>query len=479
MPASELIWVAGIPALNVLMALFASGHAVLYKRDARAAIGWCGVIWLAPFVGSGLYLLLGVNRIQRRAHALRGDLPDPDPAQLPCPAEPVQSALGEEVHLEALARLVGRVTGLPLVGGNELRPLEGGDVAYPAMLAAIDAAEASVTLSTYIFDNDAAGATFVDALSAAVRRGVAVRVLIDGVGVRYSVPSVMGALRRGGVQAARFLPTLVPWRLRYSNMRNHRKLLVVDGQRGFTGGMNIREGNVGGGRGAPAIQDLHFAVSGPVVTQLQEAFVQDWGFAAGEVLTGAPWFQAPRLEGQALARAVPDGPDEDFDKLRMTLLGALSCAQRSIQVVTPYFVPDATLLTSLNLAALRGVSVDIVLPARNNLRLVQWASMAILWQILERGCRVWLSPPPFDHTKLMLVDGAWTFLGSANWDARSLRLNFELNVECYDRALAESLAQLVEKRLAAARPLTFEEVEGRSLFTRLRDGTARLLTPYL
>jgi cardiolipin synthase len=180
-----------------------------------------------------------------------------------------------------------------------------------------------------------------------------------------------------------------------------------------------------------------------------------------------------------LARGISNGPDDDFEKLRLTILGAIACARSSILVVTPYFLPDASLITALNVAAMRGVEVDIVLPAENNLTLVKWASTALLWQVLERGCRVWLSPPPFDHTKLMLVDGLWTLLGSANWDPRSLRLNFEFNAECYDRELATSLTHRVRSKMKQARPVTLADVDGRSLPIQLRDGVARLFSPYL
>jgi cardiolipin synthase len=180
-----------------------------------------------------------------------------------------------------------------------------------------------------------------------------------------------------------------------------------------------------------------------------------------------------------VARGVPDGPDEDFEKLLWTLLGALSIARHSIRIVTPYFLPDRAVISALNLASMRGVRVDILLPARNNLRLVSCASRAMWWEVLQHGCRIWLTPPPFDHSKLMIVDGCWVLLGSANWDPRSLRLNFEFNVECYDTELAQQLDRWVETKRRGAHPVTMEEVDGRSLPARLRDGTARLLTPYL
>jgi cardiolipin synthase A/B len=157
----------------------------------------------------------------------------------------------------------------------------------------------------------------------------------------------------------------------------------------------------------------------------------------------------------------------------------IACARSSLYIVTPYFLPDASLTTALNVAALRGVEVNIVVPEKNNLVLVQWASQAMWWQLLARGCRMWLSPPPFDHTKLMLVDDVWTLVGSANWDPRSLRLNFEFNVECYDGELAGQLSQLVARKQQASRRISLQDVDARPLPIKLRDGLARLASPYL
>jgi len=165
--------------------------------------------------------------------------------------------------------------------------------------------------------------------------------------------------------------------------------------------------------------------------------------------------------------------------LRWTLQAALACADQRVVIATPYFLPDNDLITALNMAAMRGVTVDIVLPRSSNLRLVDWASTAIRWQVLERGCRIWLTDPPFDHTKLMVVDDTWILFGSANWDARSLRLNFEFNIECYDPELAGCLLGIMDRKIAHATPLTLADVDSRNLTIRLRDGMARLLSPYL
>ena len=316
-------------------------------------------------------------------------------------------------------------------------------------------------------------------LGEATRRGVEVRVLLDATGIRYSWPTIVHTLRREGVKHARFLPAFALRHLMSMNMRTHRKILVADGRVGFTGGMNIRVGHCLQRQPPNPVQDVHFRVKGPVVTQIQEVFADDWLFTTGEALRGDSWFPKTESAGQVLARGVTDGPDENFEKFLWTLLGALSIARYSVRIMTPYFLPDPALVSALNLASMRGVQVDIILPSRINLPFVLWASRAMWSQVLQHGCRIWLTPPPFDHSKLMLVDGCWVLLGSANWDARSLRLNFEFNLECYDTELTQRLDQWIETKRKGAHLVTMEEVDGRPLPARLRDGIARLLTPYL
>jgi cardiolipin synthase len=474
-------WHMAAACLAFGLAVIACAHAVLFKRQTRSAIAWVGFIWLVPLVGSALYFVFGINRLRRRAVLLRGPLERYRAAtpQTECLPDELHHHLPHNGHLNMLARVVGAVVGRPLLPGNEIEPLINGDEAFPAMLAAIGAARKSISLQTYIFDHDDAGVAFAQALGDAVRRGVEVRVLIDAAGSRYSWPSILPTLRRQGVKHARFLPSLAPWRVTTLNLRTHRKLLVIDGRVGFTGGMNIRAGNYLKKQPRHPVQDMHFCVRGPVVAQLQEAFTDDWLFTTREPLRGDPWFPGLEAEGNILARGITDGPDEDFEKLRWTLLGALSIARRSVRIVTPYFLPDTAIISSLNLAAMRGVRVEILLPSINNLPVVHWASRAMWWQVLEHGCRLWLSQPPFDHSKLMIVDGSWVLVGSANWDARSLRLNFEYNLECYDPALATRLETLVEKKRAGAHEVTLKEVDNRGLPVRLRDGIARLMAPYL
>ncbi len=323
--------------LDVVVAAVASSHAVLHKRDSRAAIAWVGLIWLAPVIGACLYVWLGINRIQRRARSLRVDRlrPESSSSLCLCSEELLDQTLGAGgTHLRSLTKLIGGVTRRPLLHGNRVEPLLNGDQTYPAMIQAIDSATRSITLSTYIFDNDRAGKLFLDALQRAVARGVAVRVLIDDVGARYSWPAMPRLLRRAGIPCGVFLPTSIPWRFRFTNLRTHRKIMVVDGRIGFTGGINIREGNCLAWQPRHPVQDLHFRVTGPIVTQLQDVFADDWAFCTDELLQGELWFADIASAGPVLARGLPDGPDENFESFRLAILGAIASARSSILVVT-------------------------------------------------------------------------------------------------------------------------------------------------
>jgi cardiolipin synthase len=259
--------------------------------------------------------------------------------------------------------------------------------------------------------------------------------------------------------------------------------MVVDGTLGFTGGMNIREGNVLALPTAHPIRDIHFKVRGPIVEDLRRAFAIDWAFTSGERLDGPAWFprtpQDTESEGGVYARGIPDGPDTDMDNMRLVMLGALAAAQYSVKIVTPYFLPDSAITAALQTTALRGVRVDIILPEKSNIFFMDWAMEAQLSDLIDRGCRITLSPPPFDHSKLFVVDGLWSLIGSTNWDPRSLRLNFEYNLECYDPPLAHTLETLIDERIEKGRPLTAEYLRSLPRARRLRDGFARLLTPYL
>ncbi|MFZ5722893.1 MAG: phospholipase D-like domain-containing protein [Pseudomonadota bacterium] len=470
-------WPQLVAMSGAVAAIAATAHLALTKRNVQARAGWVAIVWLAPVIGVLLYLLFGVNRIRRRAVSLHRRKSRPM-----VPASVVPVAGGDlPASLQTIHRMINQVTRRPLLAGNRVTVFDSGEQAWQEMLAAIAGARSTITLCTYIFDNDELGRRVVAALAAAQARGVQVRVLVDAVGLRYSwLNPVDRELEAAGIRVARFLPPrFLPWHLPYANLRNHRKILVVDGERGFTGGMNVRSGHVLPSRDPAAILDLHFELQGPVVGHLQRTFQEDWLFAAGELLSGEAWFPVVPPAGDTLARGISDGPDEDADRLLWSYLAGVQCAQKSLYVLTPYFLPEPELVVALKAAAMRGVEVTVVLPEHSNLPPVDWAATAILEDLLANGCRICLTPPPFDHGKLLLVDDAWSLVGSGNWDPRSLRLNFELVVECYDPALGRRLRYVFEQRLARARPLSLAELQTRPLLLRLRDGLAGLFTPYL
>jgi cardiolipin synthase len=467
----DLAWLLGeLAALaHIVIAGAVTVHVLLNKRNIGASISWMGIAWLSPFIGAALYFALGVNRVKRRALRLRRERSHLFAVDEVAPNAPNAGPLAP------LEYAIGRLTGLSAEADNAVQLLRNGDEAYPAMLAAIDAATKTVGLCSYIFRDDAAGEPFIAALIRAHQRGVQVRVLVDGIGSGYFWSGTYDRLRRAGVPVDRFLHSYFPWRTPFLNLRNHRKVIVVDGRIAFTGGLNIGAENIQAGDPQHPVLDTHFRLEGPVVEQLVEALADDWLFQTGEKLLSDDWF--PNLEpaGQAVARVVTSGPDEDLEQIEFVALNAISCARHSIRVVTPYFLPPEALTMALGLAAMRGVKVEIVLPEHSNHTMIDWARRVPLKELLAAGCHVWLRPPPFDHSKLMMIDDAWSLIGSANWDTRSFRLNFELNVEIQDEGFARMLADLTR----GGRELLLAELDHDPLLLRLRNNAARLLQPYL
>jgi len=466
---------ASILTLAVSLAHFALAvsvtvHVLMTKRNPSSSVGWIGLAWLSPVIGSVLYALLGINRVRRRARLLN-DSSD-NPLRLPPP-----SGGDRDDHLAPLEFAGRRISARSVASGNAVRILVNGDAAYPQMLAAIDQATTSVALSSYIFRADQAGEPFIRSLIKAKARGAQVRVLIDGYGAGWLWSSTYHELRRAGVPVARFLHSAMPWRMPFLNLRSHRKILIVDGTLAFTGGLNIGAENLLSTHPRYPVLDTHFRIAGPVVGQLCDAFAQGWSFTTGEVLSGSAWWPELAQVGESVARAITSGPDQDLEKIEFLVLSALACAKSSIQVMTPYFLPDDRIMTALALAAIRGVSVDIVIPESSNHVTVDWSTRAHIEPLLVAGCRIWTHSLPFDHSKLLTVDGLWCFVGSANWDMRSFRLNFEINLEVYHSEIVEQVSHIIRSNQKYR--LTSSDIERRSLPVRLRDSAARLMLPYL
>ncbi|MBA56668.1 MAG: cardiolipin synthase [Pseudomonadales bacterium] len=473
-------WFSIVSGIHLVLWLAAVFHALLYKRDPRSALGWVAVSLLFPVVGPLLYYMFGINRVETYAVRFSGRQPRrlkvgyERGAVLPNAADPLPPAI---IPHSRIAEAANRICTSPLVGNNRVLMLKNGNEAYPEMLDAIAQARHYVLLASYLFETDRIGRKFIQALADAAKRGVKVWVLVDGVGEFYSWPRASRLLRKSGVTVARFLPPRLLPPTFFINLRNHRKILVVDGVKGFTGGMNIGGRHMVDPHKKTGTVDVHFSVSGPVVEQLVRVFAEDWRFATRQQLA------LPSVDhvscGPVFARCIRDGPNDDMDKIALVVNAAISAALKSITIVTPYFLPSPGMISSLQSAALRGVEVAIILPEKSNLRFVDWACRNMLWEVVQFGIKVFYQPSPFDHSKLLVVDGVYAQIGSANMDPRSLRLNFELNMELFDDEIVKPLALHAEQLREGARLLTLEEIEGRSLWVRLRDALFWLFTPYL
>ncbi|MHC3941474.1 putative cardiolipin synthase YwiE [Paenochrobactrum sp. BZR 201-1] len=478
-------WPHILAAVSVVLGAGAAIHATMTKQEVRTAIGWVGVILLSPIIGAVVYAVAGVNRIRRTSLSLQRDR-DAHIAlyhltHFDTTNESVCEHFGKP--FAAMKILGDAVSKYDFTSSNEITMLESGDLAYSAMLEAIDKAENSVLLETYIFDRDPIGIRFVESLSAAVKRGVEVRVLVDAVGARYSMPSIVSLLKEHNVPAEVFNGNIIiGLKLPYANLRTHRKILVVDGAVAFTGGMNIRAGFMSEYSGDNAAHDTHFRVEGPAVADIFHIASEDWRFASGELLQSEQWKIAPpkRPAGEeTLVRVVATGPDKNIETNHRMMMGAFSVAQDHILIMSPYLLPDRELISALVTAARRGVGVDIIVPGVNNLKLVDRAMRAQFDQLLKDGCKIWRATGAFNHSKLMTIDGVWSYVGSSNIDPRSLRLNFEIDMEVMDYEFAGQLEERIRGIKKTSTPVLLDDLRKQPFLRRLTDRIIWLGSPYL
>ena len=460
--------------VTACIGLLSAGHALMNKRDSRAALGWLIIIAALPLLGPCIYFIFGINRVYRRT-SFAGTA-----CGFSSATEPHKFFGPGSAFFNGICQIGSGLSPYPVSHASELDLLRNGEQAYPAMLNAIANARDFVILSSYIFETDEIGTQIINALVKARDRGVEVYVLLDGLGEYYSWPLPSRKLQSKKLNTSRFLPpSLWPPRLSW-NLRNHRKILVVDNKIGFVGGMNIRDRHIVNGRQQESrIVDLHFRFRGPIVEQFSAIFADDWQFATGSELPLRARGESSIVEQAVRCRCLTDGPDNNLDKLTTILLGAISLAKTRVCIITPYFLPPRELVAALQAAALRGVSVEVVLPSKNNIPLAHWASRKGLWELLQYGIDISYAPPPFMHTKLVVIDSVYSIIGSANIDPRSLRLNFELSVEIYDTKSSRELEQYFDDAKNRGQTISYEDMEGRPTAVKLRDAAAWLWSPYL
>lgn len=476
-PSLGMLWGGGpgpVWLLTTLAAVATVPFVLLSHKTAQAKLGWLLALFALPIAGCVGYWLVGRNWLYRRVlrlrHARGRELAPVDRTLVSALRQAVAPRGGVAREVTLAVELEGVEAPFP---GNEVLPLTDGPSAFASARDAVDAAEDHIHVQTYIFRSDRTGQGMLDRLVAAARRGVTVRVLFDALGTYTTSRRFFRPLIDAGGKVAAFLPLGKGVRNLRLNLRNHRKILVVDGHTAFTGGMNIADEYAA----ASGWRDLHARVRGPAAAGLQRVFVEDWFFATGELLDDERWFVPARPVGDVPVQVVASGPDLKDAVMESLYFAAIAGARRRIDLLTPYFVPTEPLEAALADAARRGRAVRVLLPERTDHLPVRLAHRVIVPRLMAEGVE-FFGYPKMLHAKAMCVDDAWGTLGSANFDNRSFRLNFEVNVAFPHAPTALRLRQVLDDQFVQARRLTMEDFH-QGLAGRLLSNTAALLGPIL
>ena len=451
---------------------------VPFRRSPAAAKGWLLLIFFEPWVGLLLYLLIGRANLPRRRRAQL--------AKLPRAMAKVVGRLTNHPNVfhpevsPALARAVTLAENLghgPILGGNAVEVLVDYDGTIARLAADIDRAEHHVHLLFYIFADDYATAPLIEALGRAVERGVRCRVLADAIGSRTGLRTLRPKLTALGVAVQEMLPvSLLPWRKARLDLRNHRKIAVIDGRVGYTGSQNLISADFKKGI---SYEELMVRVTGPVVLELQYVFAADWFLETDEALDGEEEFPGPDIAGAIPAQVLPSGPAFSTQNNQRLVVALIHGAGRRVVLTTPYFIPDEPLLQAMQTAVLRGTEVHLVVSEKGDQPIVALAQQSYYEELLEAGVRVHLYRKNFLHAKHLSIDDAVAVIGSSNLDIRSFALNAEVMLMVYDRGVAARLAAEQERYFADSRLLTLEAWRQRPFAGKVVQNLARLLSPLL
>ena len=448
------------------------------RRTPTAAKSWLLLMLFEPWIGLVLYLLIGRARLARWQ---RDQL-----ARLPQAMAKVVARLSNHPNvfhpdvgpaLSGAVALAETLGGSPVLGGNAIELLVDYDGTIGRLVADIDRANNHVHLLFYIFADDRATAPVIAALGRAAARGVRCRVLADAIGSRSGLRTLRPKLTALGVVVHEMLPvSLVPWRKARIDLRNHRKIAVIDGRIGYTGSQNLIAAEFAAGL---SFEDLMVRVTGPVVLELQYIFASDWFLETNEVIDGDAEMPAPELAGNVPAQALASGPAFPTQNNQRLFVALIHGARKKAVLTTPYFVPDEPLLQAMQTAAQRGVEIHLVVSEKGDHKLVSLAQKSYYEELLESGVRIHLYHKDFLHAKHLSVDGALAAIGTSNLDIRSFALNAELTLMIYDSEVTARLAVEQERYYGNSRLLTLEEWQQRSFANRFIQNLARLFSPLL
>jgi cardiolipin synthase len=464
-----------ITALAAVWAAIAAGAILLQRRSAAATIAWLLALLLLPFVGLILYRFLGPLRLKRkrlRRHVGRRVIEDALSAM-----DAIRASGNSEVQV---ARVPLAMREAPPLHARAVDMYFDGVSTYAAIVEAIEAARHHVHLEYYIFEPDQIGTRLRDLLVKKAREGVTVRLLLDGTGSGHVHRGFLKPLREAGAEVAWFNPLSLRWiRTRRIDFRCHRKIIVCDGVVGFTGGMNVADVH-SAELSKSYWRDTHLRIEGAAVLPIQRIFVEDWYFATGRLPPRtSELFPVHDGVGSRVVQIVASGPDHDYLTIHDTYFTAITQAASRVWLTTPYFVPDEPILTAMCTAARRGVDVRLIVPLHGDSLLIDLAARSYVPELLASGVRVYEYLPRFVHAKTIVVDEDLAIVGTANLDNRSFRLAFELTALMFDRELTARLARAFEADLADCRAMSGPSYENQTLFRRLGEASARLLSPLL
>lgn len=491
-----LFW---LPALLAVLDLVVSIPSVIWvlmtKKESTSAVAWILLIILLPVLGAILLFFFGYNHVSRplkrkRKHKLLYQ-PPPNPAGYvdSSPnweaAVPTNDPIARDTINGQLARLAHRFGAYSVTMTNQIDFYFEGRPAFDAMLASIAAARHHLHLEFFIFQPDELGRQFLEVLTERARAGVEVRLLYDAMGSHRLRSRLLRPLHEAGGKSSVFLP-INPFRRRLQvNMRNHRKILVADGAIGFLGGLNIGDEYLGKKR-LGFWRDTHLRIRGPAVVDLQRVFSEDWNFAAGEVLTdqgkadaSKHYFRSENAGGPYPMQIIDSGPDRDIKGLREVIFAGILKAKKRVWIASPYFVPDAGLLDALRLAAFSGIDVRFLGQLRPDKWIPQFAARYYFDQVIPAGVKVYLYKKGMMHAKTILIDDDWATVGTANFDNRSMFLNFEVNCVLYSQPAVAILEQAFERDFADAQRLEMSSFGARPFLGRLAENACRLMSPIL
>lgn len=458
---------------------------ILQKRDPVKSLAWITVIALLPIAGFVLYIMFGRNHRKEKIFNLK-EIKDLEQfeqlskKQLEAIQNPdIMMRQSISDNRDIITLLLNNNKSL-LTIKNRITVLNNGQETFPAIINALKEARSSIHLEYYIFENDNIGKEISRILMDKAREGVEVRFIYDDVGSWGLRSSLIRRMKKAGVEVGCFMPVVFPWLTSRVNYRNHRKIIVIDGKTGFTGGINIAERYLRSGKKG-LWRDTHLQLEGESVSMLQAVFATDWYFVSGrkKLPTLDKYFPKTRITEEVPVQIASSGPDSDWASIMQAFFAAITRAQKHIYISSPYFLPNQAILTALKVAALSGIDVRVMIPSRSDSKIVYWATRSYISELIEAGIKVYLYCKGFNHSKVITIDSTFSSVGTANMDIRSFEDNFEVSAIMYDRKIAQELESHFIKDLDDCIQVTPEMWERRPNLHSVYEAFARLLSPLL